>query len=202
MAKPVKIEDRKVTPMFYKGRPVVTLPQVDDFHGRPEGTAGRNFRTNRKKHFIQDLDFFEVPYEEWKELLGRGVVRRISSDHPIKNEAGETTNFVVSPDKGGGYSGTMIFLTETGYLMVVKSLSDNKAWAIHRAMVMTYFNKRQGYKKPTAEEIAAFNADILTLGTKGTAMKYGRSESCIKKYTMETRVGKAVQLGLFDGGTV
>ncbi|MBA3006154.1 MAG: ORF6N domain-containing protein [Desulfocapsa sp.] len=204
MAKPVKIEDRKVTPMFYQGRPVVTLRMVDEFHGRVERTALRNFKTNRK-HFIEGEDFFMVPYEEWKELLGGGTAVRNSYGGPGKKEAGESTKFVGSR---GGIAGRnssrdkqrnpMIFLTETGYLMVVKSLTDDKAWAIHRAMVKAYFNKRMGYKKPTDEEIAAFNTDILTLGTKGTAEKYSRSESCIKKYTTETRAGRAVQLSLFE----
>ncbi len=181
MAKPVKIEDRKVTPMFYQGRPVVTLRMVDEFHGRVERTALRNFNTNRK-HFIDGEDFFMVPYEEWKELLGGGTATRNSC----------------SFTQDTGQRNPMIFLTETGYLMVVKSLTDDKAWAIHRAMVKAYFNKRLGYKTPTAEEIAAFNADILFLGTKGTAEKYGRSESCIKKYTAKTRAGRAVQLSLFE----
>ena len=182
----VRIEDRKVKPMFYQKRPVVTLPQVDEFHGRPTGTAKRNFRANRK-HFIQDRDFFEVPYEEYSKLFD-----------PTKFVGSKTidgTKFV--PSKGGSRV-PMIFLSETGYLMVVKSLTDEKAWAIHRAMVETYFNKRQGYKKPTPEEIEAFNADVLVLGTKATALKYGRSESTIKKYTPDTRASKVVQLTLFE----
>jgi len=182
----VKIEDRKVTPMFYRKRPVVTLRQVDEFHGRPRNTAARNFYKNRK-HFVKEEDFFEVPYEEYSQLF--------DSTKFVESKANDGTNFV--PSKGGSRV-PMIFLTETGYLMLVKSLTDDKAWAIHRDMVKVYFNKKQPPKPLTAEEVEAFNADVLELGTKATALKHGRSESTVRKFTAETRAAKAEQVSLFQ----
>jgi len=170
----VKVEGRKIQARFFHKRAVLTLPQVDDFHGRPRGTAKRNFRINRK-HFVEGQDYFEATFEEWNELFGG-------------------TNFVPPKPTKGGHRGSMILLTLTGYMMLVKSLTDDKAWAIHRALVYAYFAKRQGYKKPSLEEVEAFNADVLELGTKATALKHGRSESTVRKFTAETRAAKAEQV--------
>lgn len=186
--KKVVVADRKVLPLFYRGRPVVTLPQVDEFHGRPKNTAKRNFWSNRK-HFIPELDFFEVPFEEYSQLL----TGRISSGQ----SAVDGTNFVPSKKAKGGSRVPMIFLTETGYLMVVKSLSDDKSWSIHRALVMGYFKKRQPNRPATDAEIAAIRADVVSLGTTATAQKYGRSRTFVKVCTTEVRRAKAEQLSLF-----
>ena len=94
------------------GQRVVTFKDIDELHQRPEGTAGRNFRKNRK-HFIEGVDFFivELTNDEIRRQFGTGI------------NAGRE----------------LYLMTESGYLMLVKSLTDDLAWAVQRALVNSYF---------------------------------------------------------------
>ena len=181
----VIILDRKVRPAFYHGRTIITLPQIDDFHNRPQGTAKRNFRINRK-YFIEGEDFFEATYEEWTQLFG--------GTNFVPPKAIGSDNLSPPKSEKGGHRGSMILLTLTGYMMLVKSLNDDKAWQIHRALVNAYFAKKQANRPASSVELEAINADILALGTKRAAHKYGRSETFIKDHTREQRATKAEQL--------
>ncbi|MCD7730276.1 MAG: ORF6N domain-containing protein [Oscillospiraceae bacterium] len=49
----------------YGGQRVVTLKDVDDVHGRPSGTARRNFCRN-KKRFIEGEDYFKICANEFR----------------------------------------------------------------------------------------------------------------------------------------
>ncbi len=100
----------------HNGQRVVTFKDIDAVHERPEGTASRNFRTNRN-HFIEGEDFFtlELTTDEIRRQFGAG-----------KN-AGKT----------------MILVTESGYLMLVKSFTDELAWTVQRELVKSYFRVQQ-----------------------------------------------------------
>ena len=79
---------------------MVTFKDIDTVHQRPEGTASRNFNQNRQR-FISGVDFFKIPIDEFRRL-----------------GTGDTYN---SP-KG------VTLVTESGYLMLVKSFTDDLAW--------------------------------------------------------------------------
>lgn len=99
---------------FNKQR-VVTFKDVDLVHERPNGTASRNFRTNRK-YFIPGEDYFLVKPQD------------IQNDEIRRSE--------INP------RGTTL-LTETGYLMLVKSFTDDLAWDVQRKLVKSYFRAKQ-----------------------------------------------------------
>lgn len=101
----------------YKGQRVVTFKDIDMVHGRPEGTAKKRFYDNYN-HFIEGEDFFLVK----------------SAD--IQKSEIRTFEFEV-PNRG------IILLTESGYLMIVKSFTDDLAWSVQRELVRTYFRARQ-----------------------------------------------------------
>jgi len=113
----VKINNQDLPIMTYNGQRVVTFKDIDKVHERPEGTASRNFRKNRK-YFIKGQDFF------------------------IINKKDVGTNFVVTYgfDKKAPF-GTL--LTEMGYLMVVKSFTDSLAWTVQRQLVNGYFKIKE-----------------------------------------------------------
>ena len=77
----------------YQGKRVVTFKDIDTVHKRREGTASRNFNQNRNR-FIEDVDFFKIKI----------------TDNEIRSQFG------ISPNAGG----TVMLITETGYLMLVK----------------------------------------------------------------------------------
>ncbi|ENY8714485.1 ORF6N domain-containing protein [Clostridioides difficile] len=116
----VLINNQEMQVKEFNNQRVVTFKEIDKVHERVEGTAGRNFREN-KKHFIKDEDYF---YLEGKELS------------TIK----QTTNFV------GSNARELILLTETGYLMLVKSFTDDLAWKVQRQLVNSYFRVREEIK--------------------------------------------------------
>ncbi len=92
----------------------------------------------------------------------------------------------------------MIFLSETGYVMVIKPFNDDLSWAIMRELVNAYFKKKVPPVPLTAEEIQGFKAEIVSgAGITETASKYGRTRSTIKKYTVAERAARAGQLSLF-----
>lgn len=99
----------------WQGQRVITFKDIDKVHQRPDGTAKRNFQMN-KKHFIENVDFFNA----------KRVVDK-------KNEI-RTFNI---PARG------LTLLTESGYLMLAKSLTDDLAWDVQRALLNNYFRGRQ-----------------------------------------------------------
>ncbi|OQX28408.1 MAG: hypothetical protein BWK80_00265 [Desulfobacteraceae bacterium IS3] len=120
----VNIMGKAVERIEYKGQPVITFRMVDELHERPDGTARNSFRRN-KAQLIENEDFFDVPYEEWSEILD---VR-------------------LAHDQRGGHRASMVFLTESGYLMIVKPFGDDLAWKIQRALVRNYFAAKEIFEE-------------------------------------------------------
>ncbi len=109
----------------YNGQRVVTFKDIDRVHNRPEGTARRNFNTN-KKHFIEREDYFvRNSYEAKKEFR------------------------IIAPNG-------LILVTESGYLMLVRSFTDDLAWSVQRQLVNTYF-KAQVINNSYAELLKLYN---------------------------------------------
>ena len=98
----------------FNGQRVVTLKDIDMVHNRPTGTAKRNFNINRDR-FIDGEDFF------------------ILKPSDIQKDEFRTSEI--------NNRGT-IFVTESGYLMLVKSFTDDLAWSVQRQLVRTYFRAK------------------------------------------------------------
>jgi len=118
----IKIVNSEIIIKEYKGQRVVTLKDIDMLHERVEGTAGRNFRENRKQ-FIENEDYFEI------------------------NQPDEIRHFGFTRPQGG-VPQSVLLITESGYLMLVKSLTDDLAWKVQRELVKSYFNVSQMPKIP------------------------------------------------------
>lgn len=96
---------------------VVTFKDIDTVHENKSGTARRNFNRN-KKHFIEGEDYFSL----------------------TKKNSNETNSYIRNitvPNKG------ITLLTESGYLMIVKSLNGDIAWKVQRQLVNSYFKVKQ-----------------------------------------------------------
>lgn len=105
----------------YQGQRVVTLKDIDAVHQRPDGTARRNFNTN-KQHFIEGVDYFKIQPNE---------IRTVG---------------IASPN-----GGTVV--TESGYLMLVKSFTDDLSWDVQRELVNTYFRVKE-FSVPKAPSLS------------------------------------------------
>lgn len=112
MNKVVKIQNQKIKVKEYNNQRVITFKDVDSVHERPEGTARRNFNTN-KNHLVEGEDYF------------------VRNSHEAKKEYG-----ITAPNG-------LVLLTESGYLMLVKSFTDDLAWKVQRQLVKTYFATQQ-----------------------------------------------------------
>lgn len=62
----ITINQQQIAAKEYQGQRVVTLKDIDLVHNRPEGTARRNFNTNRE-HLIEGTDYFVRNSYEAKE---------------------------------------------------------------------------------------------------------------------------------------
>ena len=112
MSTTLAINNHEIIIKEINGKRVVTFNDIDVLHERPKGTAGRNFRSNRK-HFMENIDFFEI------------VSSKFHSD--------EIRRFGINAPRGG------FLITESGYSMLVKSFTDELSWTVQRHLVDSYF---------------------------------------------------------------
>ena len=140
----ITFNGKELRRIFYRDEPVVTFPMIDQLHERPEDTAGRNFREN-KERFLEGEDYFVAPYEEWNEILSdsEDILNRRNSSDQTSEENQEDSGTEENGSKRGGYRGSMYLFTRQGYLLLVKSLNDDRAWEVQRMLVKHYFVARE-----------------------------------------------------------
>lgn len=116
MVKSISINNQDIQVKRYNGQMVVTFKDIDLVHGRADGTARRNFNAN-KQHLIEGTDYFIIKL---------------------------TTNEIRTQFGAGKNAGrTITVVTESGYLMLVKSFTDNLAWEVQRQLVNSYFRCKE-----------------------------------------------------------
>ena len=131
--------DTPITPVEYQGQRVLTLAMIDKVHCRPEDTASRNFKVNRKR-FVQGEDYYLVDYSQKDDFRPFGIT---------------------IPPRG------LIVLTESGYLLLVKSFTDDLSWTIQKQLIQVYFRVKeavapQPQPAPTPESRAYAQERITT----------------------------------------
>lgn len=135
----MEIQGTEIQIKDYKGKRVVTFKDIDLVHKRPTGTASRNFRHNRDK-FISGVDFYKINQPD--EIRRLGLERR-----------------------QGGTPSETVLITETGYLMLVKSFTDDLAWKVQRELVDSYFRARAEPEEQTMQEIIDNNIPTVVVAT-------------------------------------
>lgn len=151
----VKINQTNIAVKEYHGQRVVAFKEIDACHGRPEGTAGRNFREN-KKHMIDNTDFFMLKPSD---IQSNEIRRAGSSEKRTIGIRQEDVN-----NRG------TIFIAESGYLMLVKSFTDDLAWDVQRQLVNTYFRKGKD-DKSLELQIKQERSTAMLLNAKTRAFK-------------------------------
>lgn len=113
MSEVIAIENTEMQIREYNGQRVVTFKDIDTVHQRKPGTAKASFRRN-KKYFQEETDYV---------VLARNSIGTLSTIENI-------------PPKG------ITLLTESGYLMIVKTFTDDLSWKVQRELVNTYFRAK------------------------------------------------------------
>ena len=111
----VNINGTDIQVKIWNGQKVVTFVDIDKVHKRADGTARKRFNDN-KKHLIENEDYFKIK----KSLLSEN-----------------RTLGIEVPNRG------ITVLTESGYLLLVKSFTDDLAWNVQRQLVNSYFKFKE-----------------------------------------------------------
>ncbi|WP_417788191.1 ORF6N domain-containing protein [Stutzerimonas xanthomarina] len=122
----ISVSGTKLPYIEHDGIPVVTFTMIDTAHGRPSGTARKRFNDN-KRHLIEGEDFYPIDSNRLSEIR------------------------TIYPGLFPEAMKRVTFFTETGYLMIVKSFTDDLAWQVQRQLVKSYFRVK-GTMQPTAAE--------------------------------------------------
>ena len=134
------IQNSNLSLKEYKGQRVVTFSDIERVHKRQSGVARLNFNRN-KEHFIENVDYYEVT----KKDVGVNMTR--------------TYGFDKKAPKG-------ILLTESGYLLLVKSFTDELSWKVQRELVNSYFKVKQSALNKQADEFRQKNVEIREQNAK------------------------------------
>lgn len=122
----ITIENTEMQIREFNGERVVTFKDIDAVHGNKAGTAKRNF-TRNKKHFIENEDFIVAT----RDISKRDNLSLLNIDVPTRG---------------------ITLLTESGYLLIAKSFTDDLSWKVQRQLVNAYFKVREVQKEPYYKE--------------------------------------------------
>lgn len=111
----VTIGNTQFTAKTLDGKPVLTFRDIDTIHHRPEGSARKRFNDNRQR-FVEGEDYFKITPSEFRTAIG---------------------------DMDSRQQNDVTLFTESGYLMIVKSFTDDWAWEVQRRLVKTYFRAKE-----------------------------------------------------------
>ncbi|SEI98574.1 ORF11CD3 domain-containing protein [Azotobacter beijerinckii] len=141
----IRINEIEVSPVVVRGQRVLTFAMVDKIHGRSEGTAKRNF-TENKARLTEGEDYFLVRHSQKDELRTFGIE---------------------VPPRG------LTVVTESGYLLLVKSFTDDLAWKVQKELVGVYFRAKEARysaMRHLDEAIAEMEADKAIASKCGMAL--------------------------------
>lgn len=157
---------------IWNGQRVVTFKDIDRVHERPAGTAKKRFSSN-KKRFIDGTDYYLVTPKMLSEFCEDEKRTSEIIDDVQKSE--KRTSGINEVNNRG-----TIFLTETGYLMIVKSFTDDLAWQVQRQLVNTYFTAKDMFAEIPSPELPVQSSTPVPLRRK-TGWYYKNQE---KIYTV------------------
>lgn len=158
----VHIGNSDISIKEYSGQRVVTFKDIDEVHGRPDGTARKRFNDNRN-HFIEGEDFFVITQPS--------EIRTLGLERPQ-----------------GGVPEKVILATEQGYLMLVKSFTDDLAWDVQRQLVNGYFKTKETVKRALSPELQMLQGLLSQMVEKELADKERDRQILIAKETADKAV--------------
>lgn len=162
----VHIGNSDISIKEYNGQRVVTFKDIDMVHGRSDGTARKRFSDNRNR-FIEGEDFFVLKPSDLENT-------QLSEKRTLENLV--KSNF-----------GT-VFMTEQGYLMLVKSFTDDLAWDVQRQLVNGYFKTKETVKRALSPELQMLQGLLSQMVEKELADKERDRKIALAKETADKAV--------------
>lgn len=132
----ITINNTEIEVKEYEGKRVVTVWDIAKVHGREVKRITENFKNNRN-NFIEHEDFFSLTPKEFYES-------KFSFQKFIPNNVKE-----------------IVLFTESGYLLLVKTFTDDLSWDIQRQLVKTYFRFKEAQKTMTLPQQLLAQAQCL-----------------------------------------
>lgn len=162
----VHIGNSDISVKEYKGQRVVTFKDIDMVHGRPDGTARKRFSDNRSR-FIEGEDFFVLKPSD---LENTGMSEKRTSGIEEVNQRGTA------------------FITEQGYLMLVKSFTDDLAWDVQRQLVNGYFKTKETVNTALSPELQMLQGLLSQMVQKELADKERDRQIAVAKEAADKAV--------------
>ena len=166
MNKLVHIGKSNISVKEYNGQRVVTFKDIDTVHQRADGTARKRFADNRER-FIEGEDFFIVTP---KNLENARMSEKRTSGIEEVNPRGT------------------VFLTEQGYLMLVKSFTDDLAWDVQRKLVSSYFKVKELASEELSPQMQLIMQMVNNMAQKELADKERDRQIALAQETAEKAV--------------
>lgn len=132
----VKINNNDVMVKEFQGQRVVTVWDIAKVHNREVKRITENFKNNRDK-FILNEDYFSLTPKEFYES-------KFSFQEFIPNNVKE-----------------IILFTESGYLMLVRTLTDDLSWKVQRELIKGYFIAKEMVRPLTPAEQLLAQAQLM-----------------------------------------
>lgn len=134
----ITVNDTQMVIREYKGHRIVSLWKIAEVHDVPAKNIRNNFESNIKR-LVEGEDYFFV--ENDKEFMCI-----LNTDSKNKSAISRAKNVPV--------------FTETGYLMMVKPMQDDKSWNIQRTLINSYFKVKEQVKEEVEEEIPIYTNNL------------------------------------------
>ena len=133
------INNEKMEVKEYKGLRVVTAWDIAKVHKREVKTINQSFKLVKDK-MIENEDYFII--EKSEKLRSENLtLKNLWDNAPAAKE--------------------IILFTESGYLMLVKTFTDDLSWNIQRQLVKTYFRFKEAQKSLTVPQQLLAQAQCL-----------------------------------------
>jgi toxin-antitoxin system, toxin component, bro family len=159
----VKINNVELGIKEYKKERVVTAWDIAKVHGREPREITQQFNRNKDK-FILNEDYFKISSKEF--LASFKTIQSSESQSVIQD-------FIPNNVK------EIPLFTESGYLMLVKTFTDDLSWQIQRQLVKGYFKLKElksSVDKDKRLEIMEKNANVRMAKMLKSLIPFSKSE--------------------------
>ena len=143
---------------------VITAYDIAELHERDVKVINQQFNNNRNK-FIENEDYFIAK----KNLIHRSI--SLTSSNNLQNLK------------------EIILFTDTGYLLLTKTFTDNLSWKIQRELVKAYFKLKELKERVESGELEIRHTQSKEISEKPTELQLynsKRAELMIKAAEMMT----------------